>query len=224
MTIPYEWETVFRNGPWGAYPGEDLIRFVARNFYAAPDRGAVSILEVGCGPGANLWYLCREGFRAVGVDGSETAIRQARERLDREVPGWRGDILRADIIRLPLADAAFDAVVDSEALSCNTFEDSQRIYGEMLRVLRPGGRLFSRTFAQDCYGNGMGRRVGRGCYESDRGPFTGKGRIRFTRLEEIGELLGPRARLLGVERICRTMGDRAQEIVEWIIEAERLPD
>jgi len=34
------WERVFSSQAWGKYPGEDLIRFVARNFYAAPDRAA----------------------------------------------------------------------------------------------------------------------------------------------------------------------------------------
>ena len=58
------WEKVFRENEWGKYPSESLIRFVARNFYKADDRFAVKILEVGCGTGANLWYMLREGFSA----------------------------------------------------------------------------------------------------------------------------------------------------------------
>lgn len=30
------WESIFTNQAWGRYPGEDLIRFVAKNFYAPP--------------------------------------------------------------------------------------------------------------------------------------------------------------------------------------------
>ena len=59
------WDEVFRSQPWGKYPSEDVIRFVARNFYKAPDRSSVKILEVGCGPGANLWYIAKERFAAL---------------------------------------------------------------------------------------------------------------------------------------------------------------
>ena len=82
------WERVFSSQPWGKYPGEDLIRFVARNFYAAPDRAAVRVLEVGSGTGANLWFLAREGFAAFGVEGSPTAARQSLDRLGAECAGW----------------------------------------------------------------------------------------------------------------------------------------
>jgi tRNA G46 methylase TrmB len=47
---------------WGKYPPEHVIRFVARNFYRVPDRKYVHLLEVGCGPGANVWFMAREGF------------------------------------------------------------------------------------------------------------------------------------------------------------------
>ena len=57
---------VFVGQTWGKYPGEDLIRFIARNFYSRQIRRDTRILEVGCGPGANLWFLAREGFSFAG--------------------------------------------------------------------------------------------------------------------------------------------------------------
>jgi hypothetical protein len=54
------WENIFSSIPWGKYPPEELIRFVARNFYAALQRNRIKLLEMGCGPGANLWYMARE--------------------------------------------------------------------------------------------------------------------------------------------------------------------
>ena len=50
------WDKLFSNNEWGKYPGEELIRFIARNYYGVSDRSKVNILEVGCGVGANLWY------------------------------------------------------------------------------------------------------------------------------------------------------------------------
>src|SRR6218665_938871 len=61
------WDEKFRSRSWGRYPPEDLVRFMGRRFRAA-DKGAVKVLEVGCGPGANLWFMHREGFAVHGID------------------------------------------------------------------------------------------------------------------------------------------------------------
>jgi tRNA G46 methylase TrmB len=53
------WESIFQERDWGKYPGEELIRFVARNFYSFEDRKSVKLLEVGCGTGANLWFMAK---------------------------------------------------------------------------------------------------------------------------------------------------------------------
>ena len=40
---------------------------------AVPDRRSVRLLEVGCGPGGNVWYMAREGYQVSG-DGSAVAM------------------------------------------------------------------------------------------------------------------------------------------------------
>ena len=56
------WENIFLQKEWGKYPSIALVRFIASNYYDAQDRNEIKILEIGCGTGANLWYLAREGF------------------------------------------------------------------------------------------------------------------------------------------------------------------
>ncbi len=214
------WEDVYRRQPWGKYPGEDLIRFVARNFYGAPARETVRILEVGCGPGANLWFVAREGFAAYGIDGSATAIDQARGRLDAECAGWRGELWCGDFARIPAADAFFDAVIDNEAVYCNPYDDSRRIYAEMARVTRPGGKLFCRTFAAGSWGDGTGERVGRNAWRVGEGPLLDKGYSRFTSEGDIADLLQG-FRVENVEMITRTLDDRRHEVKEWVIGAAK---
>ena len=217
------WEQVFRNQNWGKYPGEELIRFVARNFYSAPDRSTIRVLEVGCGPGANLWFLAREGFAFAGIDGSPTAIAQAGERLDAEVPGWRtrGTLHTGDIGSLPFDDSYFDAVIDNEAICCNAWENAQSIYSEMARVVRPGGKLFSRTFACGTWGEGTGESAGHNAWYCSAGPLAGKGFARFTALDEIPELIrGWKAS--SIEQLSWTLNSRQDEIREWIILAEKI--
>jgi hypothetical protein len=65
------WEQIFASREWGKYPPEHVVRFVARNFYRVPDRKQVRLLEVGCGPGANVW-ASSEGF--VGVLGLSAGV------------------------------------------------------------------------------------------------------------------------------------------------------
>lgn len=186
------WEDIYSSRPWGQYPGEDVIRFVAGNFYKAPDRSKVRLLEVGSGTGANLWFMAREGFCVHGVEGSGTAVRLACERLDRECPAWRsagGQVLVGDIATLPYPDAYFDAALDVVAVCYSPFDGARRIYGELARVVKPGGKLFVRTFERGCWGEGTGTRVGRDMWSCTEGHLAGCGATRFTAREDVAELL-----------------------------------
>src|SRR3989338_11176865 len=96
MSWDKTWEKVFSSKEWGKYPPEVLVRFVARNYYAAPDRSKIKILDLGCGTGAATWYMAREGFSVVGIDGSKTAIKIARRRFKAEK--LKADFKNGDIV------------------------------------------------------------------------------------------------------------------------------
>ena len=186
------WESIYRTRAWGQYPGEDVIRFVKGNFSEVPDRRQVRLLEVGSGAGANLWFMAREGFCVHGVEGSETAVRLARERLDRECPQWQGAggrIQAGDMSSLPYPDGFFDAVLDVVAVCYSGFDEARQIYGELSRVTRPGGRLFSRTFARGCWGDGDGVPAGPDMWVCNEGPLKGCGATRFTDETQVPELV-----------------------------------
>lgn len=215
------WEQVFQQQEWGKYPGEDLIRFIARNFYNTSVRRDIKILEVGCGPGANLWYMAREGFTVYGIDGSETAITRAQHRLDKECSGWKGQLLIGDIENLPFEDGYFDGVIDSEAIYCNSFVVSQGIYREIARVVKQGGKLFSRTFATGSWGDGTGENVGHRAYLVNEGPLLNKGYSRFTDKEEIPLLVSVNFSIDEIELLTRSVNNQQQEIREWSIIATK---
>lgn len=198
-----------------------MVRFIAKNFYISGNRREIKILEIGCGPGANLWYMAREGFSVYGIDGSETAVKKACRRLNEEIPGWTGQVVVGDIVSLPFEENYFDAVIDVEAISCNSFDNSRKSYDELFRVTKQGGKLFSRTFATGSWGDGRGKHVGHNAWIVDEGPLLGKGYTRFTDFDEIEELIKPFISK-EVEMLRRTMENRSELIKEWIIIGEKL--
>ena len=201
------WDSVFKNQEWGKYPSEDLIRFIARNFYSSKNRQVVKILEIGCGPGANLWFAAREGFSVYGIDGSETAISHAKTRLDKEVPGWRGELKVGEIKDLPFESEFFDAVIDSEAICCSSYATTKLISTEVYRVLKSSGKFFSKTFAPGTWENGG---------------LSGKGYTRFTAESEIVDLYDPLI-VEEIDLVERTIeGIRSgKSIKEWLISASK---
>jgi SAM-dependent methyltransferase len=94
------------------------------------------VLDVGCGTGA-LACAAAERVgpkgRVVGLDPNEQMLAVAR----RKPTGVTWQLGRAE--SLPFEDASFDAVVSQFALMF--FESKPTAIAEMLRVLRPGGRL-----------------------------------------------------------------------------------
>ncbi len=198
------WDKIFKDNEWGKYPPEEVVRFVARNFGKVPVRSAVKILEVGCGPGANVWYLAREGYSAYGVDGSPVAIEQALQCLNKE--HLKAQVITGDAMHLPFDDNYFDGVLDVECVYANTLQDARVILGEIKRVLKPGGLFFSKTFMA-------------GMQESSL--RSGYGVIRFTAEEEIKDLYGG-FDIISVDHLLRSEGNRRHEIKEWLIIGRKL--
>jgi len=127
------------------YPNEELLRFMG-GYYFGIDRAQrrqVAILEVGCGSGANLWMIAREGFDAYGMDLSEEALKLCRSMLE----DWQveANLLPGDMSALPYADAQFDAVVDVFSSYCLNEAQFAVYLDEVSRVLKQGGRYFSYT-------------------------------------------------------------------------------
>jgi ubiquinone/menaquinone biosynthesis C-methylase UbiE len=96
---------------------------------------ADDVLEVGCGAGAILDHI-PEYKSLAGVDYSAGAIAIARQRLE-----GRFEIAEAD--KLPFADNEFDCVfVWSVWQYFPSEEYAERALAEMIRVSKPGARIF----------------------------------------------------------------------------------
>lgn len=139
-TFDYRWEEVHKNREWGRYPSEDIIRFVARNYYKM-DRKKIKILDVGCGQGANTWYIAREGFDTYAFDGAKSAVDKARKNLSEEK--LKAEISVADASDTGYNNNFFDCIIDGAVIYANTLDGIKSILKEMYRILKIDGKLFS---------------------------------------------------------------------------------
>ena len=118
------------------------VAFLAEALQLEP--GTV-LVDVGCGTGRHSRAFREQGVRAVGVDLSHGLLAAAAERVP-------GDWIQADARRLPLPDGSAAAVMSvCQGGFGITPGGDEEVFGEMVRVLRPGGRLaltaFSLAFA-----------------------------------------------------------------------------
>ena len=99
-------------------------------------RAAGDVLEVAVGTGRNLPFY-PDGVRLTGVDWSPAMLGIARERA--AALGREADLRPGDAQTLDFPDESFDTVLC--ALGLCAIPDDRRAVTEMVRVLRPGGRL-----------------------------------------------------------------------------------
>lgn len=183
-----ECEEIHSQQEWGRYPAEVVIRFVARNYYKSR-REDVRILDFGCGAGANTWYLAREGFDVYAFDGSESAVMRARKRLESEgLSGVRFEVF--DGADVKYSDSFFDCVIDNVCIYANTKDCIEKMYGEVYRVLKGGGKLFTSCFGTKTEGFGTGNCLEEGTYDNiEKGVLSGRAIAHFYTPEEFEQTL-----------------------------------
>ena len=97
-------------------------------------------MEIGCGTGANLWYLSKQCFQTYGVDGSSVALAKAKLLLQEH--NANSKLIKTDIIKLPFSNEYFDLIIDIECLYSNSFDKSKLILKEINRVLKKKWKIF----------------------------------------------------------------------------------
>jgi phosphoethanolamine N-methyltransferase len=98
------------------------------------------LLDIGCGQGRPACIFAgKHGAQVVGTDLEAHLLRRARLRAEREGLARRVDFQQVQPGPLCFADASFDCVVISGAMT--QIEDKLPMYRECLRVLKPGGSL-----------------------------------------------------------------------------------
>jgi SAM-dependent methyltransferase len=111
---------------------------------ALAPRAGDRVVDVACGTGNAALAAARAGASVVGVDTAPRLIEVARRRAGEE--GLDASFEVADAVAIPAEDGAFDAAVSVFGV---IFADLGGAVAELLRVVRPGGRIVVTTWTTD---------------------------------------------------------------------------
>lgn len=124
---PADWLDELPPGPAEVFAGVSNVGM------RAPVAPGMTVMDLGCGGGLDSHVLLRRmggAGRIFGIDFSEDMLRRTSG-----IPA-----ISAAGEGLPLRDCSLDLAVVNGIFNLNPFRD--RIFKELARVLRPGGRVF----------------------------------------------------------------------------------
>ena len=99
------------------------------------------LLDLGCGKGVDVFKAARElngTGKAVGIDRLTEMIEKANVIRDKRHFD-NAEFVVSDIDDINLPDNTFDVVISNCVI--NLLEDKEKVYREIFRVLKPGGRV-----------------------------------------------------------------------------------
>jgi len=114
---------------------------VGNPFSLGPIRSGDTVVDIGCGAGADACIaaiLAGGQGKVFGIDCTPAMIAKASDNADVSVLP-QAEFLEAEMSDLPLPDCIADVVISNGAI--NLDRDKKAVLAEAYRVLRPGGRL-----------------------------------------------------------------------------------
>jgi tellurite methyltransferase len=132
------WEERYRNGPRGAFFGEEPSTLARRlvHFFRhmdVPVQG--DLFEIGCGEGRDVAFLAAQGFRVEAIEAAPTGVARTRELI--RAHGLRAEVEEGDLARIAWR-RDYDVLFANQAIQF-AGGDALRVLEEVRDHTRPGG-------------------------------------------------------------------------------------
>lgn len=114
-----------------------------------PVHSGETVLDIGCGAGMDLLLLAKRTGptgHAIGVDMTDAMLQRARKSAEIAAL-LHVEVRQGDATALPVSDGTVDVVSSNGVL--NLVPEKDRGFAEIVRVLKPGGRLHLADIALD---------------------------------------------------------------------------
>ena len=147
MSWDPKWDDMFSSRDWGSFPNESLIRAFSRSI--RQNSPEPSVLELGCGTGANIPLFAKYLCKYTGIDASPAALAKCRSLLSSFNMTHHSLLVQADLYDFDVAslNSMFDYVIDIECLYSISFERASQLIFSSHSRLNPGGIFISLMFS-----------------------------------------------------------------------------
>lgn len=177
------WNFAYDSGtpPWDiGRPQPAVLRLAELGAFRSP------VLDAGCGTGENALELASRGFDVVGIDGSSSTIRQAREKSATR--GLPATFVVGDALDLTALGRTFESVLDCGLFHTFADDERARYVDGLAAVVAPAGMVSLLCFSDEEPWNGGPRRVTR---EEIREAFAAGWRVESIVPEQFVTLMHP---------------------------------
>ncbi|WP_461084011.1 class I SAM-dependent methyltransferase [Streptomyces deserti] len=123
----------------GAGPSDDMFTAAERSFLLNKVKAGQRVLDMGCGTGRFTVPMAERGAQVTGLDLSRAMLDVLGGKLAAR--GLHAELREGDMAALPFPDESFDVVTSMLALMHIPLQDRPKVFAEVRRVLRPGGRM-----------------------------------------------------------------------------------
>lgn len=162
--IREEFDSMYKRGetPWREHEMEpaldDFFRLLKEKY---PD--GAKALDLACGDGWISLRAAKDGHEVYGLDSSETAIKEARQKAIQAGMNDKIHFQIGDALALPYQNGSFDILIDRSFFHHILPENRELYFQNILRVLKPESTMYLSVFSDkspvDASGSGsMGQR------------------------------------------------------------------